>query len=164
MVTFDFSPRQTGKTFRLIHDAVGFLWDGDGHTTIGILTPTRELSRYIKDLVIEGYISKYRESTRLTTNVEFDMIRNVVRDKIRIINRNEDIIGERLNKVYVDEYEYINNEIITNTIMINHSDLYITGERPHHNHEMFIRLSSYNIPEMRNIQLIKYNKPIHKFK
>lgn len=141
MLQLDISPRQTGKTTRMINDMVDYLWTHD-EGYIGLVSPNNSTSVFIMTRVGYEFGLKYKRSGRFTNPHEIDLLlARCVLPRIKIITLNENLRGFNYRKIYIDEYSYVNNSLLCD-IMIHNSlaDYYITGHEYHHNSEIHFRL------------------------
>lgn len=141
MLQLDISPRQTGKTLRMIQDMIDYLWEFEDKT-IAVVSPCSMTSNFITEMVICGFGERYKRSGRFITDSEVGiMLDRLIKPRIKKVTLHENLRGWGYNKIYVDEYSYVSNSLLCDMIIHNSlADFYINGVDYHQNSEMHLRL------------------------
>lgn len=149
----EISGRQTGKTTRLVDHASDELLHNinDGNYVIAVVSHSHQLGERVNQLIVQKTINKindmgYGDSLILRENLN---------KKIIIQRDMEQPLGRHINKFYVDEFSFINdqNQRRGSPLRIDNNAYYCTTPKP--GDEFILYLKDYC--EYNDIEVVAYD-------
>lgn len=150
----EISDRQTGKTTRLVDHASNELINNinDRNFKIAIVSPTHKSGERIRRMIVKKFLYIFESNGNVLTTI---------RDKIIVQRNMEQPRGyDDINKFYVDEFSFINDQNQRGSLLrIDNNAYYCSSPKP--GDKFILHLKDYC--EHNDIEIVTYDISLVKF-